>query len=564
DSKDSAQPDSPEQKSQTTNKQSVEATARNQDSWPINTLHDFFIRPDSQHTQSGATQYSENITRLKQLSTQDSLAGWNAAILWATLSPATAGEIIPILEKIAFDHPTADPLKNKKTPDQQPIDFFSFQDLKKAAQDKAKLTPLSPAMKHAAINGLSLVLSHADAIPLETKNRLTQSLLRPDLSLKFRSELYCGLARFMSPSKIPTLEQSLEVGDNKSRLPRTLRRTALDACIIHGLWFYADLNQFTVQNPSQTKYHKFQSSAWPANIMQLRWDSDSLMRSSLGYWAAVVRHPEAEGILTSQLRDADIQVQNKAIEHLGLLGTETALELLKEQMKRPQESSRIAAALGLSHWGAQYLAPLSKDESASVRLAVSKGLGQNPSPEAALLLRSLIDDSSTNVQTEVIDSISLWPDELAIPLLLEGIQEGVYKTRRKSIIQLTNRTGTSGSISIEAPRAERIAAVRELVQSAELPGSLWNQLIQSGLQKTGEVNQSRAAEIQAYFQELINQPGESTQYQHAYQELANITPPELTILEKLILETSIEIPNEIYTDLLPDLDSNYAALNQLT
>ena len=291
---------------------------------------------------------------------------------------------------------------------------------------------------------------------------------------------------------------------------------------------------------------------------------NSQMRTNFGYWAALVRHPDAELILTSQLKDADHLVQNQAIEHLGLLGTDSALQQLEELAKRPQESARISAAVGLTHWGASYLAPLSKDNSASVRLAAAKGLGQSASPEAALLLRSLLNDRSTNVQNAAIDAISQWPDELAIPLLLEGIQEGVYKTRRKSILQLTNRTGTIGSISIEAPKADRIAAVRELIQTQQLPAGLWNQLLQTGLQKPGEVNQSRVAEIQAYFQNLINQPQESNQYQVAFREIANISHDELGILEKLILETSITIPEEIYTKLLPELHSNYAALIQLT
>ncbi|QDV51399.1 HEAT repeat protein [Gimesia fumaroli] len=558
--------DSTEATASTTDKRTVETQSPKTESWSFNSLQEFFIRSDSLSAESDSRHSSDKIARLKQLSKHDSLAGWNAAILWAILSPETASATIPILEKLVFDLPAFDPSKKNNAPARQPLELFSLEDSQKPGQDKSKpqLKQVSPAMKHAAINGLSLVLAHADAIPLATKNKLTQALQRPDISIEIRIELYCGLARFMSPANIPTLEQSLEVGNHKTRLPKTLRRSAMDACLIHGLWFYGDPNLLANTTAPQKEIRKFDSAVWPTNIMQVRWDSDSQMRTNFGYWTVLVHHPDAEAILISQLKDADILVQNKAIEHLGTLGTETALQLLQEQVKRPQESSRISAAIGLTPWGPHYLAPLTKDSSASVRLAAANGLGSTASPEAALLLRSLLNDRSTHVQTSVIDSISQWPDELAIPLLLEAIQEGVYKTRRKSIIQLTNRTGTSGSISIEASKAERIAAVRELVQSHNLPAGFWNQLLQSGMQKTKEVNQSRVAEIQAYFQDLINQPRESTQYQHAFRELANIPPHELGILEKLILKTSIELPNEIYTELLPELDPDYAALNQLT
>jgi len=506
---------------------------------------------------------SGNIAALKQLSEWESLAGWNAAILWATLDPTTALETVPILEKVIFEDVVYAPLTSDATRKTAIQENLSDQ---KTEQDKSKsdLVPISPAMKHAAVNGICMVLSQANAVPFDTKNRLTQLLQRPDISIELRGELYRGLARFIPPTEIPSLARSLEVSDSRTLPPKYLRRAAMDACIIHGLWFYAEPNQFSQRDHSQNQSQEFESSVWPTDIMQVRWDSDSVMRWNFGYWVALVRHPDAEAILIAQLKDADSLVQNKAIEHLGILGTEKALEILQEQTKRPQESARIAAILGLTPWGAHYLAPLKDDSSASVRRTVAEGLSRTASPEAALILRSLINDRSSAVQLTVIQSISQWPDELAIPLLLEAIQEGAYKTRRKSVIALIDRTGSGGSISIEAPKAERIAAVRELVRTEQLPAGFWDQLMQQGLQNTSEVNQSRLAEIQAYFQEVLNQSSTSTEYHHAYQELANISPTEIGVLEKLILETSIEIPNEIYTELLPQLDSNYIALNQLT
>jgi len=452
---------------------------------------------------------SGNIAALKQLSEWESLAGWNAAILWATLDPTTALETVPILEKVIFEDVVYAPLTSDATRKTAIQENLSDQ---KTEQDKSKsdLVPISPAMKHAAVNGICMVLSQANAVPFDTKNRLTQLLQRPDISIELRGELYRGLARFIPPTEIPSLARSLEVSDSRTLPPKYLRRAAMDACIIHGLWFYAEPNQFSQRDHSQNQSQEFESSVWPTDIMQVRWDSDSVMRWNFGYWVALVRHPDAEAILIAQLKDADSLVQNKAIEHLGILGTEKALEILQEQTKRPQESARIAAILGLTPWGAHYLAPLKDDSSASVRRTVAEGLSRTASPEAALILRSLINDRSSAVQLTVIQSISQWPDELAIPLLLEAIQEGAYKTRRKSVIALIDRTGSGGSISIEAPKAERIAAVRELVRTEQLPAGFWDQLMQQGLQNTSEVNQSRLAEIQAYFQEVF----EPVEYLH--------------------------------------------------
>lgn len=543
-----------------------------QENWSFNSLQDFLGRtgvPDSK-SKTDSEQQSDKVTALKQLSALDSLAGWNSAILWASLEPETARDAIPILEKIIFEDLVYDqfaPQNSAQNSSQSnvkaiPGELFQNQ-LTEAHKPEPELILITPAMKHAAINGICLVLSRADSIPLDTKNRLTQLLQRPDISLKSRGELYRGLARFLPPAEIPSLELALNLNDSKTTLPKSLRRAAMDACLIHGLWFYADQNPYALKDRSQIQPQEFEPSVWPANIMQARWDSDAVMRWNFGFWAALIRHPETEAILTSQLRDADLLVQNKAIEHLGILGTDKALEILQEQAKRPQDSSRISAAIGLVPWGVQYLAPLKDDTSSSVRRTVAEGLSNTASAEVALLLRSFINDRNSEVQLTVIDSVSQWPDALAIPLLLEGIQEGTFKTRRKSIMQLIDRTGSGGSISIEAPKAERIAAIRELVRTEHLPGGLGNQLMEQGIQRNNEVDPSRMAEIQAYFHELINQPQNSTQYHEAYQELAHLSANEVSVLEKLILETSIELPGEIYAKLLPKLDPSYSALNDL-
>ncbi|WP_197998895.1 HEAT repeat domain-containing protein [Gimesia aquarii] len=539
--------------------------------WSVNMLQDFFTRTSSPTStdDSASVRPQGKFAALKAISEWNSPAGWNAAILWGTLEPATALKTLPILEKVIFDAPTRAVNVPQNNPDKKIVNLerrvegnFPNQKTGKS-KSEPELPPLSPAMKHAAINAMCLVLSQADAIPFKTKNRLTQLLERPDISIELRGELYRGLARFVPPAKIPTLNQAFDIGDNTTLPPKILRRSALDACIIHGLWYYAKQDQFSHPGYSLEKYSDFKTTVWPENMMQVRWDSDPTMRWNFGFWVALVHHPDAITILTSQLRDADLKVQNKAIEFMGILGTETALELLKQQSKRLQESSRISAAIGLTPWGAHYLAPLIGDKSSSVRRAVAKGLGQTDSPEAALLLRSLMRDRSSEVQLAVVQSISHWPDELAIPLLLEGIQEGVYKTRRDSVLQLTDRIGSSGAISIEAPRSERIVAVRELIQTEKLPGGLWDQLIKQGLQDPREQDKRRIAEIQSYFQDILNHPRQSAEYHQAYQELLSISAEELSILEKMVLETSIQIPKEIYSDLLPQLNPSYVALNRL-
>lgn len=536
-----------------------------EENWSFNTLKDFLRKTSFQEKeqQNASEQSTEKIAAIKLLSEQDSLAGWNSTILWATLDSTTALDTIPQLEKIAFENLVYDSSLLKKT-DKTNFQNTASRPKAEKKQQEPDMVPLSPAMKHAAINGICLVLSHADAIPLATKNRLNQLLQRPDISVELRGELYRGLARFIPPAEIPSLTQTLDINNNTLLPPKTLRRSAMDACLIYGFSYFADQDLFSPTAHPQKQLSEFEAAVWPTNMMQVRWDTDSEIRWKFGLWAVLVRHPDAESILTSQLRDADLLVQNKAIEHLGLLGTKTALELLISQTKRPQESSRVSAAMGLAPWGLQHLAPLKNDSSAKVRRTVAQGLGKTPTPEAALLLQSLVSDRNSDVQQAVVESISQWPDELAIPLIMEGIQEGTYKTRRKSILQLIKRTSLGSSISIEASRTERIAAIQKLIQTKQLPGGLSDQLLKHGLQEPNKNNSSRIAVIQAHFHDLMNQPRDSEQYRHSYQELSNISPKEIVILEKIILDTAMKVPNEVYTELLPKLSPNYVALNQLT
>ena len=134
-SNDSAQKTPPEKTASTTDKQTAESPAPKTESWSFNSLQEFFIRSDSQSVESESRHATGKIARLKQLSKHDSLAGWNAAILWATLSPETATDTIPILEKVAFDLPAKDRFKKKKTP---PIEFFSLEDNQKSDKNKTR------------------------------------------------------------------------------------------------------------------------------------------------------------------------------------------------------------------------------------------------------------------------------------------------------------------------------------------------------------------------------------------------------------------------------------------
>lgn len=294
-----------------------------------------------------------------------------------------------------------------------------------------------------------------------------QLLLSESLPDEVRSTIWKVLARWIPPDQIPGLAESLEtITPTASQATSTagaLRLAALEACLIwQSQWnFDAALDEDAVNR------------GCPASIHLAKRDPQPAARRLYARWLALAKHPDTVRAVRSQLLDADLTVREDAIISLGLLGTEDAQAELERLSQHEGELIRALAVRGLALRSPTAIMSFQKDPAFVVRKQLAKSLATEPSLDAALTLRNLLDDRSPDVQQAVIVAISDWPDDLAWPLLCEALRTSVYLVRQTALAGVTARLGFEPQFPLEGGLDERIAALElwshDLGRSAELP-----------------------------------------------------------------------------------------------
>src|SRR6185369_10671800 len=118
---------------------------------------------------------------------------------------------------------------------------------------------------------------------------------------------------------------------------------------------------------------------------------------------------------------------------LGQLGGDEARAKLVTLASNHAELIRAAAVDALADMQAfDAVRATIGDKSWRVRRAVAKSLARDAGRQNIAAARQLITDASSEVQRQVLDSLASWPLEQAGPLLMTGIGEGAYLTRREA------------------------------------------------------------------------------------------------------------------------------------
>ena len=550
--------------------------------------------------------------QLRELARRDDLAGWNAAILLARRDPAHGIDVAKVLERLVTKPPQYDSdtkqavtganrskpaTTSTKTTNESNglISLFWPQSAleKPGAEEKADKSmgsstsvpppPQSPllkggsknreggsfgamrismSMRSAAAEVWCFVLAYSSPDPVEALAPVGRLLLRNDFPEPIRGELFRGVARWIAPNQIPGLEFSLRKRDPTRKLVATPDRIAAgEACLINALWRQTGENSDSTgpQNSPIT----FDESIWPATIHNCKLDRNPQVRRTYSRWLAVVQHPDAFRILKSQLRDTDFRVRDDALIHLGLVGTAAAKLELKKQSRRSEEQIRAMVVKGLIRWGVAEVAPFVDDRSFLVRQSVAEELARSPSVEAALLLRDLLTDVNSQVQLEAVRSVDDWPDRLALPLLLHGMQAGSLLTCQSCFIRLKARTGLRTNFPVEAPLAQRAEAVVRLAREAHLPLGSLDQLRQEGFHSTRNLDVPRVAEINSLLRDVTHSLPQSPVYQAAMQRLEQASVLDVPLIEQFLLQAPQDRTGILYRELLPKLSPRYAALHKL-
>ncbi len=465
---------------------------------------------------------------LANLAERDDLPGWNAAILLAQRSPERALPFEPTLARLAT----------------QPAGT------------------VSPAMQSAAAEAWCLVLAASKPDPIEALAPAGRALLDFDLPDAVRGELFRGIGRWVPPANVPGLDAALPANRGAVQNPPMVRQAALEACVLYALW--------NREASIHSEDHPETNSPWPATLLDWQWEpdayfeADALMRRRFGYWLVLTRHPNAFQVLKSHLTDQEFSVRDDALIHLGWLKTPEALETLQKQARRPEPRVRAMAVKGLAHWGVKQLVPFLEDASPEVRRSVAEELGRFPVREAAMRLQDLQADVSPDVEQAALESARYWPDSLAIPVLLHGMEHASLQTRRECFRELRRRSGIEDSFPIAAGPEVRSAAVSELARDWNLPTQLDLTRISPPLEK--KTDRLRVEELRRYLADLLNPefPPNSARHQSALEVLKHSAPEDVPAIEEFVLEQPADAPTAvILRDVLPALSPAHRAIEAM-
>ena len=206
----------------------------------------------------------------------------------------------------------------------------------------------------------------------------------------------------------------------------------------------------------------------PRELVDRVVDDVASIRAAAIQALARAQHPEAQAAVQQGLNEYDLAVRLAAIEALGVLPAAENAAQLNELANSSVDVTRAAAVRALAHRGdAHAVIKAAGDESWRVRTAVAESLLQLSSAERFPVARALLGDASLEVQRRMVQALSKWPLDEAIPLLLAALEGKTAATRRQAAEQLQSVWPAAADLSPHASRetlAAEAARLREVWQ----------------------------------------------------------------------------------------------------
>ncbi|WP_166822683.1 HEAT repeat domain-containing protein [Thalassoroseus pseudoceratinae] len=478
--------------------------------------------------------------QLPHLASRSDQVGHNATLLWSQHDPANAVHLAKRLKTW---------VSGESAP-ASPTDWWrSF------GPESVELPTHSESFRAAAAEVWCRVLGEQPGDPVDNLAQVAKLLEEnSELPVAVRLELWRGLSRFVPPVAIAEINKGLQSESGGRAVRPEVRQTALEACLIYA-----------THHSDQTDWS---APLWPENLLE--WadrgahtvEDDPIMRKNLGTWLALTRHPGAIEVLKNQLNDTDTFVRQAAMENLGHLQTPEALELLQQQVQRTEPTIRAGAVRALSRWGVRAISEFIGDSSLEVRIAVAESLADFPDLQTANLLWRLQTDASRDVQRAALMAIRDWPDSLAIPLLLHGLERGSTTTRRRCYTELAARTDLTEPFPFFGTASERADAVQALASRNNLPIRLDGPMTTTPTETQSDWQ--RIDDLQADLK-LITDPEtniRASEYQDAFERLRRAKPADIPAIEAFLAASdpsSVGV-QRIEQEVLPEISPVYRTL----
>lgn len=162
----------------------------------------------------------------------------------------------------------------------------------------------------------------------------------------------------------------------------------------------------------------------PEEILKLTSDpGDERIRIAALAVAARWNHPQAMRHILDGVHDMRMTVRLAALDALSIIGGPDAIKSLDEHANdtSPKIRARVAASLRKLN-EKEALFRFAADKSPEVRNEVARGLDDPEVYNTTKLVKTLLTDQSSTVQKSVIESIRNWPLELSVAILFEEMK----------------------------------------------------------------------------------------------------------------------------------------------
>jgi HEAT repeat protein len=180
----------------------------------------------------------------------------------------------------------------------------------------------------------------------------------------------------------------------------------------------------------------------------------------------------------------------------------------------------------------------------------------------------LIKDSSVEVQKRMIESLAKWPLDAAGPVLLSAMEDGGYVTRKAAAAQLAERWPPAADFTVDAPaerRAEMLAALRRSWGESHVLADLAaaNPLRNEGGGSSNSISPERLEKAKDIIRRLQEAPPTGGAISWALRDLDEFGSDLVPVLERLVADEHVVLPDVVYREVLAKRGAEYDALDRL-
>ena len=388
-----------------------------------------------------------------------------------------------------------------------------------------------------------------------------QLLTTGELPPPVQAELLRTLGGWLPPGRIPRLAESLAAGDATGRtadegarlqeagleaglawLAGTRSHTGLDATALNGAdadWWRTQLRQMERPATMSGRY------LYDANLVLLS-DSDVVER------------------LTGELPTLEWGERERVAVLIGLSRDSRGVETLQNLFRQSEDGPRLLALRGLATRD-DFRPEGYADLPPRLRIALAECLAERDARSAASVAMRLIVDPHPQVASMMLIALSQWSAADATPILLTGLVEGSYKTRRDAFRRLQELHGPF-EFSIDADVRARRDAALVLRDEWTVPGGQLIASARSADLRRKEPDAGRERTLQSWLDhceewattETPGGPGSDPE-----SVWSRFTRDDIPYFEKQLDSGDEQLRQFLGDELLPRLSPAYAAFRDL-